>query len=167
MYVFMVIISVIGVVGSFVFWFAAKAPRESATIKDSDAILEACWFYQEGSEKKGPVLLEEITIRIERGDLVPNTLVWTSKFEEWTPANVVLDISEYSDSLKEHTKLKESSICTEDEFKNALSLFAEDLGYTSKEVHQRMILEDHTGRSCITVLARRLDVDPAYIKTLL
>ena len=48
------------------------------------------WYYNEGSEQKGPISRETLEAMAQQGTLKPSQLVWTEEFgSEWKPASSV------------------------------------------------------------------------------
>jgi hypothetical protein len=62
------------------------SPISPATEDDSE------WYYARDRTQQGPVRLGQLQRMADTGEIGPATLVWTSGFEQWTPAGQVDDL---------------------------------------------------------------------------
>lgn len=152
MLIFLIVIALLMVVG-IIMWYAKTVVVESRLRP-----VEACWFYQSGDEKVGPVLAAEIIAAIGAGELAQEVAVWSSQLAEWTPAAEVAEIAQLLPRDGYSALAPQSAAGSRDDFERELQLFAADLASTPQEVKARIVLQDHTGRSCAKVLARRVGV---------
>ena len=49
------------------------------------------WFYMDGSERRGPVSLEELRALASQGRIVGTTLVWSEGMDEWKQASQAIE----------------------------------------------------------------------------
>lgn len=58
---------------------------------------EARWFVAVGNDKQGPLTLDEVTRRLDAGELASDTLVWRKGFKTWTR---IAEVDEFQDRFE-------------------------------------------------------------------
>lgn len=49
------------------------------------------WYYAEGQQRQGPLLVEELRQRFQRGEISLTTLVWREGYPQWKPVSEAVD----------------------------------------------------------------------------
>jgi hypothetical protein len=59
------------------------AMSEAPGVTGEDALRPARWFHLEGTERRGPVGLDEMRELVLEGTLVPRSWVWADGMDDW------------------------------------------------------------------------------------
>lgn len=45
------------------------------------------WYYADGQDRQGPLLVEDLRQRFQRGEISLTTLVWREGYPQWKPVS--------------------------------------------------------------------------------